>query len=107
MADTPFDVRIQVGRVTRAEPFPATRKPNMMKLWINIGEEEIQSCAQTGHHYDPGELVGRQVLCATSLGTVNIAGFESQALTLGVPGENGNPVLITPDHDVPLGGLLH
>lgn len=107
MSESPFDVEFQVGRIERAEPFEETRKPQMTKLWIDLGDEKIQSCGQLGYHYEPSELVGRQVLCATNLGTVNIAGFESQALTVGVPGEDGHPVLVVPDHDVPEGGMLH
>lgn len=107
MTDSPFDVTIQVGEIVKAEAFPETRKPQMVKLWIDLGEEEIQSAAQLGYNHDPDELVGRQVLCATNLGTVNIAGFESEALTVGVPDEDGHPVLVMPDEDVPLGGVLH
>lgn len=47
------------------------------------------------------------MLVATNLGTVNIAGFESEGLTVGVPDEDGRPVLVTPEKDVPLGGVLH
>ena len=60
-----------------------------------------------GFHHEPGELVGQQVRCATDLGTVNVAGFESEALTVGVPGDDGNPVLVTPAKDVPVGGTLY
>lgn len=107
MSDSPFDVEIQVGTVTDAEDFPKTRKPKMMKLWIDLGDKKIQSAAQLGYNHEPEDVVGRQVLCATNLGTVNIAGFESEALTVGVPDEDGHPVLVSPDEDVPLGGLLH
>ncbi|RZH67225.1 tRNA-binding protein [Natrinema altunense] len=41
------------------------------------------------------------------LGSVRIAGFESEALTVGVPSEEGYPVLASPDEDVPLGGVVH
>lgn len=107
MNETPLDATIQVGKVRRAEAFPEARKPKMCKLWIDLGDREVQSAAQLLYHHEPDEVWGRQVLCATELGTVNIAGFESQALTLGVPGDDGNPVLVTPDEDVPLGGLLY
>ncbi|PSQ39967.1 tRNA-binding protein, partial [Halobacteriales archaeon SW_12_71_31] len=46
-------------------------------------------------------------LCVTDLDAVNIAGFESEALTVGVPGEDGTPVLVTPDEEVPTGGELY
>lgn len=107
MTESPFDVEMQVGEVLDAEHFEEARKPKLVKLWIDLGDEEIQSAAQLGYNHDPEEMVGRQVLCATNLGTVNIAGFESQALTVGVPDEDGHPVLVVPEEDVPLGGVLH
>ncbi|WP_436345207.1 tRNA-binding protein [Natronorubrum sp. FCH18a] len=108
MVESPFDVEIRVGEVLEAEAFPEANKPKMTKLWIDLGDErgEIQSAAQLDHHYDPAKLEGRQVLCATNLGSVRIAGFKSEALTVGVPGEEEYPVLVEPDKDVPLGGLL-
>ncbi|WP_152042934.1 tRNA-binding protein [Salinigranum salinum] len=104
---SPFDVTIRVGEVVSAEPFPEARKPELFKLAVDLGDRVVQSAAQLGYHHTTEELVGRQVLCAVDLGTVNVAGFESEALTVGVPGEDGNPVLVTPDEDVPLGGELY
>ena len=102
-----FDTTFRVGEVVDAEPFPETRKPQMAKLRIDLGDEEVQSAAQTGYNYDPADIVGRQVLCATDLGTVSIVGYESQVLTVGVPDEEGHPVLVGPDAEVPLGGELY
>ncbi|WP_114576913.1 tRNA-binding protein [Saliphagus sp. LR7] len=107
MVESPFETTVRVGRVERAEAFPETDKPEMVKLWIDLGEETVQSAAQLGYRHDPEALPGRQVICATDLGTVPIAGFDSEALTLGVPDEEGHPVLVTPDEDVPLGGSLY
>lgn len=107
MSEPPFDVTIQVGEIIRAEPFPETRKPKMCKLRIDLGARTVQSAAQLLYHYTAEELVGRQVLCATNLGTVNIAGYTSEALTVGIPGEDGHPVLVRPDKEVPLGGHLY
>ncbi|MCU4744072.1 tRNA-binding protein [Natronoglomus mannanivorans] len=107
MVESPLETEIRVGEVMRAEAFPETNKPKMTKLWIDLGDEEVQSAAQLGYHHDPEALPGTQVLCATGLGTVSIAGFESEVLTVGVPDEAGNPVLVTPEEDVPLGGVLY
>jgi tRNA-binding protein len=110
MSDTgsPFEVRIQVGEVLAAEPFPAANTPELVKLRVDVGESEpLRSAAQLGYNYEVQALVGRQVLCATNLGTVTIAGFESEALTVGVPDEDGHPVLVAPDEEVPLGGELY
>ncbi len=102
-----FDRTVVVARVDRAEPFPETRKPEMVKLYLDTGERELQSAAQLGYNHDPAALDGRQVLCVTDLDPVNIAGFRSEALTVGVPDDEGNPVLVTPDDDAPLGGHLY
>ncbi|WP_132058747.1 tRNA-binding protein [Halorussus amylolyticus] len=107
MVESPFETTFRVGEVLDAESFPETNKPEMAKLRIDLGDEEVQSVAQTGYNYDPDDLVGRQVLCATNLGSVRIAGFKSEALTVGVPDEDGNPVLVGPDDEVPVGGELY
>lgn len=107
MAESPLDETLQVGEVVAAEPFEEARKPELVRLQVDLGEETVQSAAQTGYNYDPDDLVGRQVLCATNLGTVSIAGYESEVLTVGVPDDDGHPVLVRPDEDVPLGGELY
>jgi tRNA-binding protein len=104
---SPFDVSIRVGEVVAAEAFPEARKPELFRLEVDLGDRVVQSAAQLGYHHSPDDLVGRQVLCAVDLGVVNVAGFESEALTVGVPGDDGKPVLVTPDDDVPLGGELY
>ncbi|WP_248516987.1 tRNA-binding protein [Salinarchaeum laminariae] len=107
MSDGPFDTTFQVGEIVDAEPFEEARTEALVKLEINLGEEIVHSAAQLGFNYEIDELPGRQVLCATNLGTVQIADFTSEALTIGVPDEDGNPVLVAPDSAVPLGGELY
>lgn len=107
MTESPFDVTIQVAEISGAEPFPEANKPELVKLTLDLGEETLQSAAQLGYHHDVDDLVGTQVLCATNLGSVRIAGYKSEALTVGVPGEDGNPVLVTPKKSVPNGGELY
>lgn len=104
---SPFDVTVRVAEVVDAEPFAEARKPELFKLVLDLGDEQVRSAAQLGYHHDADDLPGTQVLCATDLGTVTIAGFESEALTLGVPGEDGTPVLVRPSESVPNGGELY
>jgi tRNA-binding protein len=103
----PFETTFRVAEIIDAEPFPEARKPELVKVRLDLGDETRQSAAQLGYHHDADDLQGRQVLCATDLGTVTIAGFESQALVVGVPGADGNPVLVVPDEDVPVGDDLY
>lgn len=103
----PLENEIKVGRVKTAEKFDEARKPEMFKLVIDLGNREVQSAAQLGYHHEPGEVEGEQVLCVTDLEPVRIAGYKSEVLTVGVPGEDGKPVLVKPDGDVPEGGELY
>jgi tRNA-binding protein len=110
-ATTPLEafgiVDVRVGRIVRAEPNAAARKP-AWKLWVDFGPlGERTSSAQLTALYTPESLVGRLVLAAVNLGDRRIAGFVCQVLVLGVPDPEGNVVLVTPDRDVPLGGRLY
>lgn len=100
-------VDVRVGRVVEAEPFPEARKP-AIKLRIDFGPEigVKKSSAQIAEHYEPGELVGRLVLAVVNFPPRQIGKLMSEVLTLGVPDEAGEVVLLRPDVDVPLGGRL-
>ncbi len=98
---------VRVGRVVRAEPNPAARKP-AYKLWIDFGPlGEKRSSAQLVDLYTPDALVGRQVVAAVNLGSRVIAGFASEVLVLGLPDEQGRVVLLRPEREVPLGGRVY
>lgn len=98
-------VDIRVGRIIRAEEFPEARKP-AYKLWINFGEEigEKKSSAQITRHYALDQLVGKQVIAVVNFPPRQIGPIKSEVLVLGLPDEDGEVVLLSPDQDVLLGG---
>ncbi len=100
-------VDVRVGIVLEAEPFPEASKPTM-KLYIDFGPEvgTKGTSAQLTAHYEPNEIVGRQVVAVVNFPPKRIAGFESEVLVLGVPDEEGAVVLLAPDREVPLGGKM-
>ena len=112
MSEISFDdflkVDIRTGEVVRAEPFPEARKP-AIKLWVDFGEElgVKKSSAQIATHYSPEGLIGRTVMAVVNFPPRQIGKFMSEVLVLGMPDENGEVVLVGPDHDVPKGGRLH
>lgn len=112
MAEITFDdflkVDVRVGEVRRAEPYPEARKP-AIKMWIDFGDEigEKKTSAQVTTHYTPETLVGKRVIAVVNFPPRQIGKFMSEVLVLGMPDENNDVVLVTPDQNVPLGGRLH
>lgn len=99
---------IRVGKIVEVEDFPEARKP-AYKLKIDFGHElgVKRSSAQLPVNYSKDELQDRLVLAVVNFPPRQIGPVVSEVLTLGVPGENGECILITPDKTVPLGGRLY
>lgn len=100
-------LEIHVGRIAHAEDFPEARKP-AYKLTIDFGPTigVKKSSAQITVHYTKEDLIGRQVLCVTNFPSRQIGPFISEVLTLGVPDENGEVILVKPDSEAVIGGRL-
>ena len=100
-------VDIRVGTVVEAIPFPEARKP-AYKLKIDFGEEIgiKRSSAQITVHYQPDELVGRQVAGVVNFPPRQIGPFMSEVLTLGFADANGDIVLIQPERGVSNGSRM-
>lgn len=101
-------LEIRVGQIVKVEDFPEARKPTY-KLEIDLGPEvgTKKSCAQLTKNYTKEELKGKFVLCVTNFPPRQIGPAVSEVLTLGVPDEGGECVLVSPGKEVPLGGRLY
>ncbi len=100
-------VDIRVGTIVQVDDFPEARKP-AYKLVIDFGSEIglKKSSAQITKHYSKKDLIGKQVLGVVNFPPKQIGPFISESLTLGLPDENGNVVLLQPSKEVPNGGKM-
>lgn len=102
-------IDIRVGKILAVEDFPEARKPSY-KLKIDFGEEigiKVSS-AQLVKHYTKEQLMGKLVMGVVNFPPRQIGPFMSECLTLGVPDENHECILITPDKaDAVVGGRLY
>lgn len=99
---------IRVGRVVDVRPFPGGRhSTHVLMIDFGPGLGVRKSLARLAPNYDGPELVGGQVLAVVNLPPRQIGPHQSEVLTLGVPDDCDNVVLLRPDRDVPAGGRLH
>ena len=98
---------VRVGTVVDVEDFPRARTP-AYRLTVDFGGEigERRTSAQVTT-YDREELRGMQVVAVVNFEPKNIAGFMSEVLVLGVPGPDGEVVLLTPTRQGPDGGRMY
>lgn len=99
-------VDVRVGTIVSVEDFPEARKP-AYKLEIDFGGfGRKRSSAQITRHYRKEDLVGKQVIAVVNFPPKQIGKFMSEVLTLGLPDEEGQVVLLEPTAKVPNGGRL-
>ena len=103
-----LNVDIRVGTVIDVQDFPEARKP-AYKLIIDFVNEigTKKSSAQITKNYTKDDLMNKQVMAVINFAPRQIGPFMSEVLTLGVPDDNGEVVLIEPSLSVSNGGRLY
>jgi tRNA-binding protein len=99
---------IRVGKIVSVDDFPEAIKP-AYKLAIDFGVEIgiKRSSARLTKYYSKDELLNSLVLGVVNFPSRQIGPFISECLTLGVPDEENECVLIRPDKEnAVIGGRL-
>ena len=107
--DNFLSLDIRVGKIIAVDDFPEARKP-AYKLTIDFGPEigQKHSSVQIVKHYKKEELVGKKVLGVVNFPPRQIGPFLSECLTLGVPDENHECILVVPNkQEAVVGGKLY
>ncbi len=96
-------VELKVGRVSSAESVEGSEK--LLKLRVQIGEEERQIIAGIAKQYSIEELIGRLIIVVANLEPRVLMGLESQGMALAA--SDGETIaLLAPDKDVPPGSVI-
>lgn len=92
---------IRVVKVLDAERVEGSEK--LIKLRVDIGEEERQILAGVGLSYTPEELVGKEIIAIVNLEPRMMMGLESQGMVLAASNGLDNIAVLTPDRQSEIG----
>jgi len=98
-------VDLRVAEIISAEKVPKSDK--LLKIEVEIGaNNKRQIVAGIAAHYQPDELIGRQVLFVANLKPVKLRGILSQGMLLAATAEDGRLALTTVDRQIPSGSRI-
>lgn len=95
-------VDLRVAKVIAAERVEGSDK--LLKLQVNMGEEERQIVAGIGIAYEPALLIGKEIIVVANLEYRSLMGIESQGMLLAA--SNDHPVLLQPEKEVAPGSVI-
>lgn len=84
-------IDLRVATVVAAERVPKTDK--LIKLQVKIGDEERTIVSGIAQHYEPENLIGKNVIVIANLKTAKLRGIESRGMVLAASDGEGNLVL--------------
>lgn len=84
-------IDLRVATVVAAERVPKTDK--LIKLQVKIGDEERTIVSGIAQHYEPENLIGKNVIVITNLKPAKLRGIESRGMVLAASDGEGNLVL--------------
>ena len=96
-------MQLRVAEVISAERIEGATK--LLKLQVNLGDEERGIVAGIAQAYDPETLVGRKVVLLANLEPAKIRGIVSNGMLLAAD-LDGQAVLLQPDKDVQAGSKV-
>ena len=100
-------IKICVGTILRAEEYSQLKNPSII-LHIDFGAKIgiKKSSAQINSNYNVEKLINKQILAVVNFSPKQIGKMISEVLVLGLPDQNGEPILIYPDIKVKNGVQL-
>ena len=94
-------VDLRVAKVLTAEKVPNSRK--LVKLSIDVGNEQRTLVAGIAEAYEPEQLVGRTIVMVFNLKPAKLMGIESNGMVLAASPDGGKPTLVGFDQEIPPG----
>lgn len=97
-------VNLRVAKVLTAERVEGADK--LLRLQVQIGDEQRQIVAGIAKHVAPETLVGKNIIVVANLQPAKIRGLESQGMLLAAEDDAGNFSLLTVEGEVGSGAKV-
>lgn len=96
-------VQLRVAEVLSAEKVEGADK--LLRLEIDLGDEQRQIVAGIAQHYDPDKMPGMKIIVVANLKPAKIRGLESRGMLLAA--KKGKTLrLVVPEGDIPAGASI-
>jgi methionyl-tRNA synthetase len=97
-------IDIRTATILEAEKVPKTTK--LLKLKIDTGLDVRTIVSGIAEHYDPENIIGRQISIVANLEPRKIKGIESKGMILMAEDKNGKLVMVAPSENVSNGSMI-
>jgi len=97
-----LDLRV----ATVVECTPHQNADKLLVLQIDLGGERRQICAGLRQHYQPEDLVGKQIVVVANLAPRQMRGEPSQGMLLAASDSDGRVIVISPSLPVSAGSKV-
>lgn len=102
------NVDLRVGVVLEANRVEGSDK--LLRLKVDLSEPDLpagrQIIAGVGKVYSPEDLVGKQIAVVANLEPRKLMGLESNGMLLAAHDDDGNPVILMPEHGAKTGSKI-
>jgi methionyl-tRNA synthetase len=75
-------------------------------LKIDLGSEQRQLVAGIRAHYQPEDLLGKQIIVVANLQPATLRGVESQGMLLAASDDQGRLAIVTPEKPIANGAQV-
>jgi tRNA-binding protein len=86
-------IELKVGRVLSAENLPGYKK--ILRLIVDLGNEEREIMSGLAKHYEPDQIVNKNVIVCTNLEPRKFGDQVSDGMILAASNDSGRPILLT------------
>jgi tRNA-binding protein len=98
--------KLELRVATVLECRPHENADKLLVLQIDLGGEKRQICAGLRQHYQPEQLIGKQIVVVANLAPRQMRGQVSQGMLLAATDASGKVIVVSPSEPVTPGSRV-